>query len=140
MKGPAGQPLEWRLPLPFVVPLSMNDPAPMSRVARLMRADKVRAFRHAAVVLARQAGIPPLQRFTAVFHWQPPTNRRRDVENYFPTVKPLVDGLVDAGIAPDDTTEYYVSSTPVLHPAVKGDPGRMWLTVIDLSEEPEKKI
>jgi crossover junction endodeoxyribonuclease RusA len=126
--------MEWDLPLPFTVPLSMNDSSPMSKVGRMMRADRVKAFRHASFVLAQHAGIPALQRFTVVLNWRPPTNRRRDVENYFATVKPCVDGIVDAGVAPDDTPEYYVSSTPVLHAAIKGDPGRMWLTVIDLSD------
>jgi crossover junction endodeoxyribonuclease RusA len=130
--------MEWKLNLPLVVPLSANDPPPTSRGARMGRSEKVKAFRHAAFVLAQKAGIPRLERFTVVLHWQPPTNRRRDVENYFPTLKPCVDGLVDAGVAPDDTPAYYVSSTPVLHPAVKGDPGRMWLIVIDLSEDVPK--
>jgi len=105
----------------------------------MARSDKVRAFRHAAFVLAQHAGIPRLQRFTVVLNWRPPTNRRRDVENYFATVKPCVDGIVDAGVAPDDTPEFYVSSTPVLHKAIKGDPGRIWLTVIDLSDQPGDK-
>lgn len=30
-------------------------------------------------------------------------NRRRDPHNWFPTVKPIIDGLVDAGVWPDDT-------------------------------------
>jgi crossover junction endodeoxyribonuclease RusA len=31
-----------------------------------------------------------------------PTMHRRDVHNYQPTLKPIVDGLVDAGVLPDD--------------------------------------
>jgi len=31
--------------------------------------------------------------------------RRRDPHNYMPTVKAIIDGLVDAGVWPDDTPE-----------------------------------
>lgn len=31
-----------------------------------------------------------------------PTNHRRDVGNYYPTAKAIVDGLVDAGVLDDD--------------------------------------
>jgi Holliday junction resolvase RusA-like endonuclease len=33
-------------------------------------------------------------------------NRRRDADNPAPTVKAIVDGLVDAGMWPDDTPEW----------------------------------
>ena len=33
-------------------------------------------------------------------------NRRRDADNPAPTVKAIVDGLVDAGVWPDDTPEW----------------------------------
>lgn len=39
--------------------------------------------------------------------------RRRDPHNYFPTVKPLVDGLVDAGVWPDDTPEFVETREPL---------------------------
>lgn len=32
-----------------------------------------------------------------------PTNHRRDVGNYYPTAKAIVDGLVDAGVLADDS-------------------------------------
>lgn len=41
-------------------------------------------------------------------------NRRRDPHNWFPTVKPIVDGLVDAGLWPDDTPEWVRCMEPVL--------------------------
>lgn len=45
-------------------------------------------------------------------------NRRRDPHNYYPTVKPIVDGLVDAGFWPDDTPEFIETREPVFY---KGD-------------------
>lgn len=58
--------------------------------------------------------------------WQPPCvvsvalpvkdKRRRDPHNYFATVKPIVDGLVDAGLWPDDTPEWVTTVEPTLVP------------------------
>ena len=48
--------------------------------------------------------------------------RRRDPHNYFPTVKHIVDGLVDAGMWPDDTPEYVTTVEPVLRPHVRTRP------------------
>jgi Holliday junction resolvase RusA-like endonuclease len=35
-----------------------------------------------------------------------PTNHRRDVGNYYPTAKAILDGLVDAGVLPDDNDDH----------------------------------
>ncbi len=40
--------------------------------------------------------------------------RRRDPHNYYPTVKAIVDGLVDAGVWPDDTPEWITTTEPTL--------------------------
>lgn len=42
-------------------------------------------------------------------------NRRRDPHNYFTTVKHVVDGLVDAGLFPDDTPEWITTTEPGLY-------------------------
>ena len=39
--------------------------------------------------------------------------RRRDPHNYYPTVKPIVDGLVDAGLWPDDTPDFVETREPM---------------------------
>lgn len=36
------------------------------------------------------------------------TNHRRDVGNYYPTAKAIVDGLVDAGVLPDDNDTHLI--------------------------------
>lgn len=36
------------------------------------------------------------------------TNHRRDVGNYYPTAKAIVDGLVDAGVLPDDNDAHVI--------------------------------
>lgn len=40
-----------------------------------------------------------------------PTNTRADMENAHPTVKALIDGLVDADALPDDSSQYIVATT-----------------------------
>lgn len=37
---------------------------------------------------------------------------RRDPHNYYPTIKAIVDGLVKAGVWPDDTPEYVITHEP----------------------------
>lgn len=51
-----------------------------------------------------------------------PDKRRRDPANLYATVKPVVDGLVDAGLWPDDTPEYVTTIEPVLRtaPSIRG--------------------
>ena len=43
-------------------------------------------------------------RLTVLIHW--PDNRRRDRHNYTPTIKHLIDGMVDAGVLPDDDDDH----------------------------------
>lgn len=40
--------------------------------------------------------------------------RRRDPHNYAPTIKAIIDGLVDAGVWPDDTAEWVEVLDPIL--------------------------
>jgi hypothetical protein len=47
-----------------------------------------------------------------------PTEIRSDAPNFYPTVKPIVDGLVDYGLVEDDANDYVTG--PFLHPGGKG--------------------
>ncbi len=123
---------EWSLPLAFTTPLNMNDRPSTSMGAMHARRREVKAWREHAHGLALAAHIPLLQRFTAVLHYQPRDNRRRDTHNLSRALKPLVDGLVDAGVCADDDTKHYAGTEPIIHDARKGEPGRLWLVVIDL--------
>lgn len=125
---------QWTLHLAFTKPLNMNDRPSISVGAMHARRREVKAWREHARHLA--AGIPRVERFTAVLHYQPRDNRRRDTHNLSRALKPLVDGLVDAGVCVDDDTVHYRGTEPVIHPARKGEPGRLWLVVIDLGDEP----
>jgi hypothetical protein len=44
--------------------------------------------------------------------WYVNDKRKRDEENTIPTLKALCDGLVDAGVVPDDTPEYMRKEMP----------------------------
>jgi crossover junction endodeoxyribonuclease RusA len=48
--------------------------------------------------------LPQVKLYATVYF---PDQRRRDLDNYFPGVfKPALDGLVAAGVIPDDDTRY----------------------------------
>lgn len=81
--------------------LSLND-----RADRRAQSSRVRALRAQARVMARAARCPSLERARIVAWLRFPDARRRDLHNYMPTLKALVDGLVDAGLLPDDSTAH----------------------------------
>lgn len=64
-------------------------------------------------------------------------NRRRDVHNLMPTLKAVVDGLVDYGLIPDDSTRYLTGPDLRVGEALpKGqgqDHGLLTLTIADLT-------
>jgi crossover junction endodeoxyribonuclease RusA len=90
--------------------LNMNDRLHWS-VAR----KRARAWRTAALVYTRdQMGGARLGASMVTVELPVLGNRRRDPHNLFPTVKPIVDGLVDAGLWPDDTPEWVTTTEPAL--------------------------
>ncbi len=92
--------------------LSMNDRMHWRPKARLTAAWRRAAF-DAAIV---DFGTAPSSRARPAcevrVHFPVRQNRRRDPHNAAPTVKAIVDGLVDAGVWPDDTDEYVVVLDP----------------------------
>jgi crossover junction endodeoxyribonuclease RusA len=84
------------------------------------RARITKALREAAEKSALDVQIPPLDRATieAVLH--PHDKRRRDAHNWYPSFKAAIDGIVDAGVLPDDNGKHLlevkvVLGTPVRH-------------------------
>lgn len=57
----------------------------------------------------------------------PVTYETGDAPNLTATSKPAIDGLVDAGIVPNDTDEHVTEAMPVIHPG--SGKRRLWLTV-----------
>lgn len=66
------------------------------------KAAMTKVLRHTGAINAQAQGIAPMDRahLTVYVSWQ--NARRRDVANISPTIKALVDGIVEAGILPDD--------------------------------------
>jgi crossover junction endodeoxyribonuclease RusA len=119
-------PRSWTLPLHITAPLSMNG-----REHWRVKAKKVRDVRNHAALVAAASDIPELTGFTVELHYAPRDKRRRDPENLIATLKPFVDGLIDAGVAPDDCPPYYSTTVPVIDPP-NGKDGRLYAIVREL--------
>jgi crossover junction endodeoxyribonuclease RusA len=74
------------------------------------RARRTKCIRTAAFLNARRdpfwGQLEGQQRCTVLVSW--PSNRRRDVHNVMASVKPAIDGMVDAGLLRDDSDQYLV--------------------------------
>lgn len=119
---------EWRINLPWPAPLIReNDRPHWAEKARLTK-----TLRYTAWALAKQQKLPTgLDRVRITLHWQPATNRHRDENAPSPTLKALVDGLVDAGLVADDDAAH-VEPRCAIEPVAK--PAATWLTIEDRSE------
>jgi crossover junction endodeoxyribonuclease RusA len=100
---------EWTFDLPQTAPMSLNDRHTWQQKARLKK-----PYREAAHLLARQQKIPACQRVRVTLIYTPRDRRRRDPLNLVATLKLVEDGLVDAGVVPDDTPEYLESQMPLI--------------------------
>lgn len=116
--GPLLLELAFRQPAPL---LSMNDRdhwRTRARYTKLWRAAACGSLLGAPIDggRSRWAGPTPMLFPAAVVHVTLPVadSRRRDPHNYYPTIKAIVDGLVDAGLWPDDTPDYVTTSEPTL--------------------------
>lgn len=91
-------------------PLSLND-----RMHWRKKASIVKALRgHVAAEASRH--MAPCDRATVELHYVPRDARRRDADNLVATLKPCLDGLVDAGIVPDDTPDFLTWRVAIDHP------------------------
>jgi hypothetical protein len=81
--------------------------------------------------LARHQGIPSLRRAHVVAVYEPPDRRRRDPGNLYPSFKACIDGLIDAGVLPDDDAKHLDGPDPRIGDVCKG--GRIVLHVTKLA-------
>jgi crossover junction endodeoxyribonuclease RusA len=137
-----------RLDLPWSAPpLSMNDRG-YTRGAAMAKAAKTREIRETIVALAAEADLPKgVKHVTVQLHYQPRDNRRRDTDNLIATLKPIADALTVSkalnrrivpghGMVLDDIPRFMSKPEPVIHDAVKGEGGRMWL---EITYQPHEK-
>lgn len=119
---------QWTLTIPAPAPwLNANQ-----RVDLRRQTPDRRAWRDAAHVWAKAAKLPRLHQahILAVFHFAGP-NRRRDIHNWYPTVKAVVDGLVDYELLPDDSTKYLTGPDLRVGAAARTPVGSIELTITE---------
>lgn len=107
-----------RLPRPW----TSND-----RVHWRTRHRYSRIIRRAVATTARSLAIGPQEHIVVGLHYRPGDRRRRDAPNLNASQKPAVDGLVDAGVVPDDTSRWVTELQPTIHD--EPGPRELWLSV-----------
>lgn len=78
------------------------------------RSGRIKNWRRASFYAARAASVPAMPPSEITVSLPFAAHGRRDPSNYLPPVKALIDGLVDAGLWPDDTEEYVSVAEPRL--------------------------
>lgn len=122
---------------PTVGPWTVTIPAPAPWLSANQRRDlrrqtpDRRAWRDAGLVHAKRVHLPKLRHVHLLAVLSFPINRNRDVHNFYPTLKALVDGLVDYGLVPDDSHHFLVGPDLRYGPPVKGL-GEVVLTVTEI--------
>lgn len=76
------------------------------RLHRMEEAKRVKFWRQRAAKVG--AAVPPLPWGRVVMSFRVPRNLRREASNLQPMAKAIMDGLVDAGVFPDDRDEHVV--------------------------------
>lgn len=124
----------WTVTIPAPAPwLSANQ----RRDLRRQTPDR-RAWRDAGLVHAKRVHLPKLQYAHLVAVLRFPDNRRRDAHNYMPSLKALVDGLVDYGLLPDDSDGHLVGPDLRRGPVMRLGYGEVVLTIVDLAREGDR--
>lgn len=124
-------PQSWVLELPFTTPVSLNDRMKWQHAHAVKK-----PWREAACLLAKAAKIPPCKRIEVVIWYTPADNRARDPLNLVASLKLCEDGLVDAGVIPDDSN--VAGHVPVMPEITSKGPlrpggNRLWLVVTRLA-------
>ena len=73
---------------------------------RWERAELVKVWRSAFQILAKSERIPPMTWMSVTVEPHQKGGRLQDVGACHPSVKAAIDGIVDAGVLPDDSSQY----------------------------------
>jgi crossover junction endodeoxyribonuclease RusA len=97
------------------------------------RAKLVKALRQTAWAIARRDKLPALQRAHIFYVFHPDTkgDRRRDSGNWSPSAKAAIDGMVDAGVLPDDNHTRLIGPDPRIGTPVPRSQLVLWITDLD---------
>jgi hypothetical protein len=120
-------PTVWRLELPFPAPPLRDN----GRYHWAVKARVTRELREQAHWLAHHYRLPRGLPFAVItLCWQPGVNRRRDPLSITPTLKPLVDGLVDYGLVADDDIGHARLGCDIRGSVARGS-SRCWLDITE---------
>lgn len=99
---------------------------------------RTQAIADAANIMARNAKIPALDRVTITVVYHPAAKRRLDPHNWYPTIKAAIDGLVRAGVLPDDDHTHLLGVDIVLGDPVPGSQFELRITTTDTTQESQQ--
>lgn len=95
-----------RFPIPREIILNSNQV-----VFRRVKGLRVKTLRQMGEALGLAINENKFDKYTVDVIVYPPSKRRLDPPNLYPTVKPLIDGLTDANLWEDDDHEHMSSMT-----------------------------
>jgi crossover junction endodeoxyribonuclease RusA len=111
-----------------------------ARTDRRKQTPDRRTWRDSAHLHGKSKRINPFTKAHILATLRFTTNAHRDPHNYYPTLKACIDGFVDAGLLPDDSSEYLIGPDVRMgQPLPKkpfGPVGEITFVFTDLSEEP----
>lgn len=132
-RGRILRPPSWPIALPEGLKLLNENQT--RRMHWHAKSDLAAAIRAAAAYSARQAlrnGMPRMERAHIFYVIHPgPRVTRRDPANWAQSAKAAIDGLVDAGVLPDDDSTRCLGGDPRLGTPVKGSQLVLVLTDLD---------
>ncbi|MCX4677648.1 hypothetical protein OG413_20465 [Streptomyces sp. NBC_01433] len=118
----------WTLLMPYGELLSSND-----RLHHMAEYRTKKRLRQEAELTTRARRLPRLERAAVYYVLHPrPVQRKRDPGNWAPSAKAYVDGLVDAGLLPDDHSAHLAGPYPEMGPPVPTGGARMSLVVVEI--------
>lgn len=124
-------PAVYTVEVPMTVRVKSGKGRPLTHNDRMHWGEKkghVRAIREAVGIAAKATRIPAAERITVQLHYAPGDRRSvTDAPNLTATSKAAIDGLVDAGVVPDDTDKHVTEVMPEIHKGM--GVRRCWLTV-----------
>lgn len=98
----------WVIEMPIPKPFRDNLLNANQRRHWSHRQRLTKVWRESTAWRARGASVPRLNRARIVVEFSFGDHQRRDVSNYQPTAKAIVDGLIDAGLLPDDNDRHLI--------------------------------
>lgn len=93
---------------------------------------QARAFKQALVEARwaiKTAGLQPIVGAEVALHYRPKNRRIQDADGIAPTLKPVIDALVQEGVLPADDWVHVPRTSQQIHPPVKGEPSVCWLVL-----------